>query len=179
MQIRPEIEVTAGPGRPSLAPYGLTLTAAVVVGEHECGDGKLLILHDPAGQEAWRGTWRIALFASAELDQEMVGDPMLLEMGWTWVEEALGSRDLAVAAFGGTATRTASQSFGVLSDRPTTGELEIRASWTPVIDARHPQETANAATIVREHVDAWLDLLGLITGLEPITAGVQQLRPRI
>lgn len=179
LPIRPEIEVTAGPGRAKLAPFGLTLTAAVAVGDHECGDGKLLILHDPAGQESWRGTWRVALFASAELDQEMVGDPLLVEIGWTWVEEALGGRDLAVAAFGGTVTRTASQSFGVLADRPTTGELEIRASWTPVVDAPHPQlGERSVPAVVREHVAAWLDLLELITGLEPYAEGVAPLRPR-
>jgi hypothetical protein len=179
LPIRPEVEVHAGPGRTKLAPYGLTLTANVAVGEHECGDGKLLVLHDPAGQETWRGTWRVALFTSAELDQEMVGDPLLVEIGWTWVEEALGARDLAVAAFGGTVTRTASQSFGVLADRPATGELEIRASWTPVVDAPHPTlDERSVPRIIREHVAAWMDLLELMTGLEPLAEGVAQLRPR-
>ncbi len=176
---RPEIGVRATPGPAKLAPFALALQAAVTVGSQDIGDGRLVVLHDPAGQESWNGTWRVVLFASAELDEAMAEDPVLLDMGWTWLQEALGERDLAVGSFGGTVTRTASQSFGLLDDRPATGELEIRASWTPVVDAPHPRlRTPTTAAIIREHVAAWLDLMELITSLEPYTDGVPRLGRR-
>jgi hypothetical protein len=109
----------------------------------------------------------------------MAGDPVVVDIGWTWLQESLGERDLAVGAFGGTVTRTASQSFGVLADRPATGELEIRASWTPVVEAPHPRlADGGTAVVVREHVAAWLDLLALMAGLEPYADGVARLERR-
>ena len=116
------------------------------------------------------------MFASAELDPGMTEDPVLIDMGWTWLQEALGERDLAIAAFGGTVTRTTSQSFGSLEGRPATGELEIRSSWTPVVSAPHPQLSgAGAEAVIPEHAAAWLDLLALITSLEAPAEGVTRL----
>lgn len=179
LRTRPEIAVRAGPGPTKLAPFALSLNATVTIDQRECGDGRLVVLHDPAGQEAWSGSWRVVLFASAELDEEMAGDPVVVDIGWTWLQESLGERDLAVGAFGGTVTRTASLSFGVLADRPATGELEIRASWTPVVAAPHPRlADAGAAAVIREHVAAWLDLLALMAGLEPYPEGVSRLESR-
>lgn len=176
---RPEIAVRGAPGPTKLAPFALALNAEVSVGGRQISDGRLVILHDPAGQEAWNGTWRLVLFASAELDEGMVGDPVLNDVGWTWLQEALGERDLAVSAFGGTVTRTDSVSFGTLAERPPTGELEIRASWTAVVGAPHPRiGRRGTAAIIAEHVRAWLDLLALITSLEPLPDGVARLDRR-
>ena len=179
LRTRREIAVRATPGPTRLAPFALALNAAVTVGDEEVADGKLVVLHDPAGQESWNGTWRVVLFASAELDAGMRDDPVITEMGWTWLQEALGERDLAVGAFAGTVTRTVSQSFGTLSDRPASAELEIRASYTPAVDAPHPLlPRPTVGAIIREHVSAWLELLALITALEPVADGVTRLERR-
>ncbi len=179
MRTRPEIAVRANPGPTKLAPFALALNATVAVADTEIADGRLVVLHDPAGQESWNGTWRVVLFASAELEDGMADDPVMTDMGWSWLEEALGERDLAVGSFGGTVTRTASKSYGVLGDRGPTGELEIRASWTPAVEAPHPRlPSPDPAVVIREHVSAWLDLLALITALDAQTEGVAPLRSR-
>ena len=179
IETRPEISVRAAPGPAKLAPHALALTAEVQVAGRQIADGRLVILHDPAGQEAWNGTWRVVMFASADLDEEMAGDPVLNEIGWSWLQEALGERDLAVGVFGGTVTRTESASFGVLDDRGPAGELAIRASWTPVVDAPHPSlADPTTAAIIVEHVLAWLSLLELVTSLEPAPEGIVRLDRR-
>ena len=167
------------PAPAKLAPHALALNAEVTVAGDRLADGRLVILHDPRGQDAWNGTWRIVLFASAELDDTMLGDPLLNDMGWTWLQEALGERDLAVGSFGGTVTRTVAASFGTLADRPPGGDLEIRAAWTAVVDAPHPKlRNPTVPAIITGHVMAWIDLLELITSLEPVQEGVTRLRPR-
>ena len=71
-----------------------------------------------------------------------------------------------IAAASGTVTRVASESFGSMSDRPATAEIEIRASWTPTEDA------------LGEHLLAWGDLLCTAAGLPPLPAGVVPLSRR-
>ena len=56
--------------------------------------------------------------------------------------------------------------FGALADREPTVEMEIRASWTPVLTPdREPAELA--ATL-----GAWGDLLCTLAGLPPLPEGV-------
>jgi hypothetical protein len=171
--VRTEIVLTPAPGPAKLAPFAMALTATVEVAQEEIADGRIVILHDPAGQAAWEGRWRIVLFASADLESGLDDDPVLIEMGWRWLEEALAEHELAVAAFGGTVTRTTSRAFGELQDRAPSGELEIRASLTPILrPGQEPQ-------VVAAHVSAWLDLLALITALEPEpTSGVSRISDR-
>ena len=138
IRTRPEITVKSGPSPAKLAPHAISLNATVEVAGQPMADGRLVILHDPAGQESWQGTWRIILMASADVDTSTGEDPVLIDMGWTWLQEALGERELAVGSFGGTVTRTASRSYGILDDRPATADLQIRASWTPAVDQPHP-----------------------------------------
>jgi hypothetical protein len=72
-----------------------------------------------------------------------------------------------VTAASGTVTRVASESFGSMSDRPATAEIEIRASWTPL---RYEQ--------LGDHLVAWGDLLCTAAGLPPLPAGVVPLTRR-
>ena len=68
-----------------------------------------------------------------------------------------------VVAESGTVTRTASQSFGSISDRPPSGDVEIRASWTPLTPD------------VGAHLAAWGDVLVQVAGLPPLPPGVATL----
>ena len=107
----------------------------------DVGTGRIILLHDPAGNDAWDGTFRCVAYARAEIDLELVTDPMLAAVGWTWLTEALDAHGAAYAAASGTVTRVASESFGGMADEGGTAQLEIRASWTPV-QARTPARTA-------------------------------------
>jgi hypothetical protein len=58
----------------------------------------------------------------------------------------------------------ASESFGNLEDKDQDSEIEIRASWTPTSEIQ-----------LVNHINAWLELLGLAAGLEPIPEGVSSI----
>ena len=44
-----------------------------------------MLLHDPAGNDAWDGHFRCVTFARADIEPEMATDPMLGAVGWTWL----------------------------------------------------------------------------------------------
>lgn len=161
---RSEIELLEAPAPQRLAPYAIALTADVIVDDDERGTGRLVLLHDPDGQEAWEGEWRVVVFAKATLEPEMAGDELLSDVGWAWLNEALAETGAVLTAFGGTVTKTYSQPYGAMAGRDPAGELEVRASWTPTDGDTVP------------HALAWLNLLAQMAGLEPIPAGVSQLR---
>jgi DUF3000 family protein len=151
-------EVRVEPLRPPqrLAPYSYAIAAEVRDGEgDELASGRLVLLHDPDGVEAWDGVLRLVAFASAELDPQMGVDPMLPAVGWSWLTGALDDRRAAYRAAGGTVTQTTSTRFGDLAGPRTTIELEMRASWT----ADEPDMTP--------HLHAFVDLLCAAAGLPP------------
>ncbi|MEU1016228.1 DUF3000 domain-containing protein [Streptomyces sp. NPDC005900] len=159
-RLRPEIEIE--PTRPPqrLAPYAYALEAAVVDGEEDLADGRLVLLHDPAGHDAWKGQFRFVTLVRAELEPEMAADPLLPEVCWTWLTGALRSRGLSVGEASGTVTRAGSYYFGGLSERPPASQIEIRASWTPREGGAGVPDTA-------AHLGAWCELLCQVAGLPP------------
>jgi len=169
---RPEIEL--GPIRPPqrLAPYSYALGAEVkhpeldVVPERSDGDtfGRLILLYDPEGAEAWDGNIRLVAYIQADLDSDEAIDPLLPEVAWSWLVEALESRTEHVVALGGTVTATTSVRYGDISGPPRAHQLELRASWT----ATTPE--------VGTHVEAFCEVLEHAAGLPP--AGVTDLGSR-
>ena len=119
------------PAPQRIAPFSAALSADVTVDGDEVGTGRIILLHDPAGNDAWDGTFRCVAYARAEIDLELITDPMLGAVGWSWLTEALDAHQAAYAAPSGTVTRVATESFGSMADEPGTAQLEIRASWTP------------------------------------------------
>ena len=98
----------------------------------EVATGRLILLHDPAGHEAWDGTLRLVTYVTAELEAELAADPLLPGVGWSWLTDALDdARRRATRRSAGTVTQTLSTRFGDLAGPPTAADLEIRASWTP------------------------------------------------
>jgi hypothetical protein len=173
-KVRPEIEL--GPIRPPqrLAPYSYALGAEVrrpepeIIPESSEGDafGRLILLHDPDGSDAWDGTMRLVAYIQADLDSSEAVDPLLPEVAWSWLVDALQERQEHVTALGGTVTATTSVRYGDISGPPRAHQLEVRASWTattPALDA---------------HVQAFCEVLEHAAGLPP--AGVIDLssRPR-
>ncbi|HET8970913.1 MAG TPA: DUF3000 domain-containing protein, partial [Candidatus Nanopelagicales bacterium] len=129
---RPEIDVAETPAPQRLAPHAVALLGEVVVDDEEIASGRFVLLHDPDGQQAWDGTFRVVSFVRARVELEMAGDPMVTQVAWTWLLESLQDHGATWTAPSGTVTRTASESFGSLADRAPVGEVEIRASWTPL-----------------------------------------------
>jgi hypothetical protein len=159
-------EVRVEPLRPPqrLAPWSYAVSADVVGPDgDELATGRLVLLHDPDGVEAWDGVLRLVAFASAEMDAQIGIDPLLPEVGWSWLTGALDDRGAAYRAAGGTVTQTTSTRFGDIHGPRTTVELELRASWT----ADDPDLTA--------HLQAFIDLMCAAAGLPP--EGVTVLTP--
>lgn len=166
---RAEVVLDETPAPQRLAPHAVALTADVVSPndpDTELGTGRLVLLYDPAGHEAWEGTFRVVTYVRAELDHDMATDPLLPGVGWAWLTEALDARGAGFTAASGTVTRVASESFGAISGEPATAQIEIRASWTPVDDA------------FGAHLLAWCDLLCTTAGLPPVAPGVVTLPVR-
>ena len=167
LRVRSEVRIEEAPAPQRLAPFALALSAEVIVDDEELGTGRLVVLHDPQGQEAWEGTFRMVAFVKATLETEMAADPVLTQVGWSWLEEALDAHGARHRALSGTVTRVTSESFGGLSDRPVEGQIELRASWSPL------------SPDLSRHALAWADVLTQAAGLMPLPAGVAQLpRPR-
>ena len=164
-RLRPEIFCEEMPAPQRIAPYASALSADVTVDEQDVGTGRIVLLHDPAGNDAWAGTFRCVAYVRAEIDPEMANDPLLGEVGWSWLTEALEAHGAEYAAPSGTVTKVASDSFGSMGDEDTTAQLEIRASWTPVGS-------------VADHVEAWGELLCTAAGLPPVPEGVASMPSR-
>lgn len=171
-EVRPEIEL--GPIRPPqrLAPYSYALGAEVrrpeveIVPERSEGDafGRLILLHDPDGAEAWDGTMRLVSYIQADLDPHEAVDPLLPEVAWSWLVDALAERSEHVTALGGTVTATTSVRYGDISGPPRAHQLEMRASWTATTPA------------LGAHVQAFCEVLEHAAGLPPV--GVTDLSSR-
>ncbi len=92
---------------------------------------RLVLLHDPEANDAWAGTFRMVSYLRAPLDIEQAEDPLLLEVGWSWLTDALERCGAGYAALGGTVTRTGSARFGDIPGPTRSDDVELRASWTP------------------------------------------------
>jgi len=164
--LRAEVHIEETPAPQRLSPYAVALQATIMLdpqSDEEAASGRFVLLHDPAGQEPWDGTYRIVTFAKGTVEMDIAGDPMLTEVAWSWLLEALYDHEAPFHAESGTVTRTSSQAFGAIGDRSPQGDVEIRASWTPDDDA------------IGAHVEAWADVLTQIAGLPPLPVGVSSL----
>ncbi|GGG08616.1 membrane protein [Rhodococcoides trifolii] len=170
--VHPDIEV--GPIRPPqrLAPFSYAIGAEVrhpetdLVAEQSDGDafGRLILLYDPDGDEAWNGTMRLVAYIQADVDASLASDPLLPEVAWSWLVEAFQTRDEPLTALGGTITSTSSVRFGDIAGPARAHQLELRASWTAL--------TGELAV----HVEAFGEVLAYAAGLPP--AGITRLDSR-
>jgi hypothetical protein len=191
-QCRSEVRLAEIPAPARLAPYAVALGAEVMApgaggttpvhgpaamalaaasgtdddGETELATGRFILLHDPDGSAVWDGEFRIVTYIRAQLEPEMGNDEMLGTVAWTWLVEALENHKAPYRAAGGTATRVLSESFGTLSGRPGSIDIELRASWTP------------ASSDVTAHLEAWSDMVCTFAGLPPLPDGVSALPRR-
>lgn len=173
------VSISEIPAPAKLAPYSYALGAEVTADENfiaasgesieELATGRIVVLFDPEAPEEWEGSFRIVSYIRAELEHELGNETMLGHVAWTWLEDALEANDCELVAAGGTTTRVLSESFGTLATRPATIDLELRASWTPIIT--EPE-------MIGDHLEAWIDLLCTVAGLPPLPEGVSALPGR-
>jgi hypothetical protein len=165
---RPELTFEDEPPPRRLAPYAAAIAVSVLQGDAEIGWGKFVLLYDPAGQAGWAGQFRIIAYVRAELDPEIAADPLISEVGWSWLTEALDARASGYGQTSGTVTRVVTEGFGSKQDEPTATGFELRASWSPAMDN-------DDRPALDGHVAAWCDALCMSAGLPPL--GVSALRP--
>lgn len=167
--LRPEVGLTEIPAPQRIAPHSVALSAEISThrDDEPLATGRFVILFDDEAPAAWDGRWRIVTLARAQLEPELAGDPLLGEVGWSWLTDALHTSGVAHRALGGTVTRVVSESFGTLGDTEPTVEMELRASWTP-----------DGNDLV-EHLTTWTDVLATIAGVPPVPQGVTPLSHRM
>ena len=182
--LRPEISFDGEPPPRRLAPQAAAVGATVQVGGHEIGWGRFVLLYDPAGQDGWAGPFRVIAYVRAELEPEIAADPLVGQVGWSWLTEALETRSAGYAAPSGTVTRVVTEGFGSKQDEPVATEFEMRASWSPVVAEDHQQRGRgehgrgeHGRFELDRHLAAWADTLCQAAGLPPLPPGVAQLRP--
>jgi len=126
----------------------------------DLGTGRFVLLWDPEEPEPWGSRFRVITFAKSPLETDIGADEQIADVAWAWLTEALQNRHANFIAEAGTATRIISSGYGALSNQSDHAELEIRASWSPV------DTNANA------HLEAWQDLVCIMSGLPNLPAGV-------
>lgn len=169
MRLRPEIQLEEIPAPQRIAPHSVALSGEVLRpgSQDALASGRFVVLHDPAAPEAWESPWRVVTFVRAHLEPELGADPLLGEVGWSWLTDAIHANGAGFRALGGTVTRVVSESFGALADRDGEVEIEVRASWSPT----EPD--------LGEHLLIWTELLCTVAGLPPLPQGVTALSAHI
>lgn len=180
---RPELVVRPLEAPPRLAPFSWATSVEADIGHRGDGtddldepdtSGRLILLHDPDGQDRWQGSFRLVCFVQARLEPGQLGDDMLPRIGWSWLTDALEHAGAGFTALGGTVTQTSSVRFGGLrqdglpeggdgpprEDHPREDDVELRASWTP---------TESDADLAR-HAVAFGSLVATAAGLPPVGA---------
>lgn len=169
LQFRDDLSVREIPAPGSLAPDAIALAGDVRTEDDDLdspyGTGRIVILHDLDEPEPWGGPWRIVAFAQAPLEPEIGTDPLLVDVAWSWLVDALTARNAVFHSASGTATKTLSKGFGGLADEGDGAQIELRASWSPEGD-------------LAAHVDAWAELVCMLAGLPPGSEGIAVLGSR-
>ena len=149
-----------------IAPYSVAIAGELGMDDDDpLATGRLILLHDPAGNESWDGTFRLVSYVRAEVELEIVTDSMLPEVAWSWFTEALEMHGCVAHALAGTVTASYGRGFGEMTDADR-AEVEIRSSWTPLLDDTHS---------LTAHLAAWQDLMGQVGGEPPLPAGIASL----
>jgi hypothetical protein len=174
--IRPELCFEDVPAPRTLAPFATAVGVAVQVGGTEAASGRFVLLYDPAGQRGWAGPMRVIVYIRAEVEPEIAEDPMVGQVAWSWLTEALDARTAGYSEPSGTVTRVITEGFGAKGGEPPSLGFELRASWSPAAAAIADSDDRGQAGLAG-HLAAWCGALCAASGLPPLAAGVTALRP--
>lgn len=159
-------ELEEEPAPRKLAPFAVAAAGTASRDDDEVAWARLVLLYDPQGQQGWTGCYRMVAYIRAEVEPEMAADPLLGEVGWSWLTDALEVHAPGYGTPSGTVTRTITQGFGAKEDDEQVTSFELRASWSPADGAA-----------VQDCVAAWCDLLAAAAGLPPQPPGTRALSP--
>ena len=174
-QVGPGFSFEDVPAPKRLAPYASAIAATVERDGADVAWGRLVLLYDPDGQEGWGGVFRLVAYIRADVEPEIAADPLLGEVGWSWLSEALDTHVPGYAVPSGTVTRVITEGFGAKRDElPLTG-FELRASWSPTGPGNRADDNELDTLDLSAHISAWCDCLSAAAGLEP--PGTRALRP--
>ena len=165
------------PAPKRLAPFATAIAATIQRDDADVAWGRLVLLYDPDGQQGWDGFFRLVAYVRAEVEPEIAADPLLGEVGWRWLSEALDAHVPGYAVPSGTVTRVITEGFGAKAgELPLTG-FELRASWSPAgpegprgssVPRGAGQRQSDLGLLdLSAHIAAWCDCLSAAAGLEP------------
>lgn len=166
-EFRTELEVSTIRSPEGIAPFSKAWSATVTPQARDEGDqgtSRLVLLYDPSTPDAWSGAWRIVCFAKAPLDQQMSEDPLLPDVAWSWLTDALTSHGARFDRAAGTASTITSTGLGEMASEVKGAEIELRASWSPLTED------------IRDHLEAWAEFVCMLAGFPPTADGVAALR---
>ncbi|MTE24077.1 DUF3000 family protein [Microbacterium sp. ZXX196] len=167
VRFRPDLAVAEIPAPRGIAPEAIAFAADVrpdAHGDSSGGTGRFVLLHDPDEPPGWDGPWRIVAFAQAPLETEIGTDPLLADVAWSWLGDALEAHGADHRQRSGTATKTVSRGFGSLAADGDGAQIEVRASWSPTAP-------------MPAHLDAWAEFVCMLAGLPPGSEGIALLHP--
>jgi hypothetical protein len=170
--IRPELCFEDVPAPRTLAPFATAVGVTVKADGSEVASGRFVLLYDPAGQRGWAGPMRVIVYIRAEVEQEIAEDPMVGQVAWSWLTEALDARTAGYLQPSGTVTRVITEGFGAKGGEPPSLGFELRASWSPA-----PADDEPGLAGLAGHLAAWCGAVCAASGLPPLAAGVTALRP--
>src|SRR5580692_7589697 len=84
-QVGPGFSFEDVPAPKRLAPYASAIAATVERDGADVAWGRLVLLYDPDGQEGWDGAFRLVAYIRADVEPEIAADPLLGEVGWSWL----------------------------------------------------------------------------------------------
>jgi len=165
-ELRADFAFEEVPAPKRLAPHAAAISATAHRDGTEVAWGRLVLLYDPDSQQGWSGSFRLIAYVRADVEPEMAADPLLGEVGWSWLTDALDTYAPGYGTLSGTVTRVVTEGFGAKQDEdPLTG-FELRASWSP-----------EDGTDLGADVAAWCDLMAAAAGLPPQPPGTRAIRP--
>ncbi len=157
------VEEIGSPQR--IAPFSVAVSAELLASGEVVSSGRLILLHDPAGNESWEGTFRVVTLTRADVGLDMVTDPFLPDVAWSWLTDALELHAADHAALAGTVTASYGRGFGRMAGDAEQAEVEVRASWTPRLEE---------GRTLAGHLSAWQELLRLVGGTPSLPPGIVQ-----
>ncbi|MDN4481601.1 DUF3000 domain-containing protein [Demequina muriae] len=157
---RRDVVLTETPAPSRIAPFAAAIDGHLTARDAEAS-GRFVVLHDPEGQDAWEGVFRVVALVKAQVDAEVGADDLWAQAAWSWLDDAL--QTVPHRASGGTVTKTVNESFGELATRPSEVQVELRVSWTPT------------DTDLGPHIAAWTELMASCAGVPPVPEGVTAL----
>ena len=142
----------------TLAPWAATLNVETVAQNHHCplATGSFVVLYDPHSQVGWNALFRLVVTMRAQVDHDMITNPLMGEVVWNWTHDCLKQAGAGFHDITGTVTREISESFGRVSLAVSSLNVELRASWSP------------NTPYLGEHLDGFGLLLCRTAGIMPV-----------